>query len=107
MITTLAWVVFDIQAPPWRASSGLTAAQAAGAASSFPLDDAWTMYGFRGSYARYATPRTHSLHLCGSLCRAGRVIMFRETLFRGMDVPTLGEWSFSCPPASMPSTARS
>src|SRR5664279_5998113 len=101
MITTLAWDVLGIVSAPWRASG---AYRPSGRTDRlFCQHNLW----FPGSYARYATPRTHSLSLRGAPWHADRAIMFRETMFRGMDVPSLFQpRRRSCPPVSMPSTAR-
>src|SRR5674476_1403176 len=67
------------------------------------------MYGFRPSYARYATPRTHNIASIGIVRVAAGTIIFRETLFRGMEGAACltQRLRWSCPlPARLDAIAR-
>src|SRR5450631_650074 len=80
MITTLAWDVF-----------GIVSAPLTGVGRKSPRD--WIGTGYcadvwlSGELCKIRNPRTHSLGFLRLRVASIRAIMFRETLFRGMDGP--------------------
>ncbi len=83
MITTLAWMVLDIvSAPPWRASRAYRPLGRT-RTGSFAMQDLWPP----AELCKIRNPQSHSLPPRAVSLSGERAIMFRETLFRGMDFP--------------------
>src|ERR1035438_4812000 len=118
MITTLAWNVLGILKPPPGGHRARIAPLGRFRSGSNAWHDVW----LPGELCKLRNPRIHRLGFCAVLETCHRAIMFRETIFRGMDVPArripergpvFGQdpapikRSRYCPPDSTPSTAKS